>query len=146
MLAGEKIENPLLMQLVPFIPDGALAGGVVCYNQDGVDMSKCDMVASPIAGCECAIRVTGDSMEPLFPNGSTLFIKQIDSSYIAWHNPFVIATTNGFFVKRIDEVKGDASKILAVSENPKYPPFEIPTDAIYGIYRIILQSKSYSAQ
>ncbi len=72
------------------------------YSQ-GVELSQCEKVVSPVKGVDFAIRVSGDSMEPEIMNGSILYIKRInDRGIIPWGHPVVIDTENGVLVKMID--------------------------------------------
>ena len=49
----------------------------------------------------------------------------------------VIDTVNGVLVKNLFLYDGSDDFVEARSMNPKYPPIKIPTDSIYGIYRVI---------
>ena len=147
MLPDPKAETSPTAELVPLIPDGAFAGNVVGYAQQGYNLDACERVVCPLPGCDVAFNVTGDSMEPEFPNGSRVFASKInDKLFIAWGVPYVVVTYNGVFIKRLYPKDGDRSKLVAKSFNTDYPPFEIPVESIISIYRIIVQSKSYSAQ
>ena len=77
-------------------------------------------------------------MEPKFPDGTTILIKKInEKAFIPWGNPLVIDSENGVVVKNVYPVKNDNSVIEARSLNPAYPPYEIPRDCVYGLYRIL---------
>lgn len=84
------------------------------------------------------IEVTGDSMQPKYSAGDIVGCTIIqNSSFIQWNRPHVIATREqGILVKRL--MPGTTSNtISAVSDNPKYPPFDIPKNEINGIALII---------
>lgn len=84
------------------------------------------------------IEVTGDSMQPKYSAGDIVGCTIIqNSSFIQWNRPHVIATREqGILVKRL--MPGTTSNtISAVSDNPKYPPFDIPKSEITGIALII---------
>ncbi|QUI93650.1 LexA family transcriptional regulator [Prevotella denticola] len=84
------------------------------------------------------IEVTGDSMQPKYSAGDIVGCTIIqNSSFIQWNRPHVIATREqGILVKRL--MPGTTSNtISAVSDNPKYPPFDIPKNEITGIALII---------
>lgn len=63
----------------------------------------------------------------------------------------VIDTENGVVVKVVYPVNEEGARsdrdcrfIEARSYNPAYPPFLIPTESIYGLYRIITGIRQYS--
>lgn len=153
MFATDNENTPDLSKgyVVPMLPVEAFAGNLQLWSQ-GVQLKDCEKVVSPVPGVDFGIRVSGNSMEPEFQNGSVLFIKRInEKAFIPWGNPMVIDTENGVVVKVVYPVtedgtrfKQDCSFIEARSYNPAYPPFLIPTESIYGLYRIITGIRQYS--
>lgn len=157
--------------VVPLLPVEAYAGNLSLWSES-VALRDCEKVVSPVPGVDFGIRISGDSMEPEFQNGSILFIKRInEKAFIPWGNPMVIDTENGVVVKVVmpgayekkpaqaygeEETDREASDpgneagesrmpyIIAKSYNPAYPPFRIPVSSIYSIYRIITGIKQYS--
>lgn len=123
--------------LVPLIPTQVAAGSFPMYAE-GVLANDCQKVYSPYKGTEMSIRVHGDSMEPEIKNGTLLFLKRInDKAFIPWGSPLVLDTENGSVCKLIfPSDKGD-DYIEARSYNPNYPPFNIPMESVYGMYRIL---------
>lgn len=123
--------------VIPLLPVEAIAGGLQ-YWSETVELADCRKVVSPIPGADYAIQVSGDSMEPEIHNGTYVYIKKINErSFIPWGNTMVVDTENGVVVKKLFPVKDAPNTILAKSVNPEYPPFEIPTDSIFGIYRVL---------
>lgn len=121
---------------IPLLPVDAFAGRLQDFSQ-GVVPSDCSMVDSPIRGAELAIRVSGDSMEPLIHDGSVLYIKRInEKAFIPWGNHMVIDSENGVLVKVVLP-SDNPDCIEAKSLNPAYPPVEIPRNSIYGLYRVL---------
>ena len=119
------------------LPVSAFAGNLQLWSE-GVGIQDCQRIAVPVKGADFAIPVKGDSMEPMFHDGSTLLIKRIDEkAFIPWGHPMVIDTVNGVLVKNLFPYDGSDDFVEARSMNPKYPPIKIPTDSIYGIYRVI---------
>jgi phage repressor protein C with HTH and peptisase S24 domain len=89
-----------------------------------------------------AVTISGDSMEPLYHDGSVVYIKRInDRLFIAWGYPYVIDTHNGVFIKQLFPCTSDPDCVELRSLNPAYPPFTVPGEAIYGIYRVLGYSK-----
>lgn len=127
--------------MVPMIPTQAAAGGFELYAT-GILRSECQPIYSPYRGTECAIRVKGDSMEPEIQNGSILFLKRInDKAFVPWGSPLVLDTENGTVCKLLFPSQKGEDYFEARSYNPHYPPFQIPLESIYGIYRILGERK-----
>lgn len=134
--------------VVPLLPVEAYAGNLQEWSF-GVQLRDCEKVVSPVPGVDFGIRVTGNSMEPEFPGGSMLFIKRLkERTFIPWGNPMVIDTENGVLIKLLYPGDGssaaDSTYVEARSLNPNYPPFKIPVDSIYGIYRVVTGIRDYS--
>lgn len=125
------------VKLVPLVPTAAYAGNIQAFSES-VRMTDCEMVATQIRGAEMAVKVSGDSMEPTFHDGSVLFIRRInDRAFIPWGNPLVVDTSNGVVVKCLYPSSEPSDTLEARSLNPAYPPFQIPYSSIYGVYRIL---------
>lgn len=129
---------------VPLLPVSAFAGNIDAWSQS-VALADCEKIISPIPGVDYAIRITGDSMEPEFQDGCMVLIKRINESiFIPWGHPMVIDTANGTLIKDVyPSEKGD-SYIEARSINPKYPPFNIAIDNVFGLYRVVTSLKVYT--
>lgn len=134
----DKEINPHRMdrQMVPLIPAQAHAGTFEMYSE-GVVPEDCLKIYSPYQGVQCAIRVIGDSMEPEINSGSILFLEKInDKAFIPWGSPLVLDTENGSLVKLLYPSSKGEEYLEVRSYNSNYPPFEVPKQSIYGIYRI----------
>lgn len=133
----ELTERNGKVNIIPLLPVEAIAGGLQMWSQS-VELSDCKKIVSPIPGADFAIHVSGDSMEPEIHNGTYIYIKRInDRAFIPWGNTMVVDTENGVVVKKLFPIEGDDECILAKSVNPAYPPFKIPTESIFGIYRVL---------
>ena len=130
------------------LPVEAFAGDLQMWSQ-GVRREDCDIIISPVKGVDFALRLKGDSMEPRFHDGTILLVKRINErAFIPWGHPMVIDTENGVLVKNLypsdsGETEG-TDNVIAKSLNPAYPPFEIPTSSIYGLYRVMGTMDIYS--
>ncbi|MCM1452223.1 MAG: hypothetical protein NC102_08185 [Clostridium sp.] len=131
------------VKMVPLLHISALAGPIRSYYQDGEDYSDNERIPSPHIMAELAVPISGDSMEPKFPDGGILYIARInEAAFIPWGHAMVIDTENGVFIKNVmPDV--DESYILAESDNPKYPAMRIPKGSIYGMYRVLAVSKTF---
>lgn len=82
-----------LINKVPLIPASAFAGGISGFAPDSIMLKDCEMIIPPVDGAQCAITITGDSMEPDFHNGSIAFLRLInESAFIPWGHVMVIDT------------------------------------------------------
>lgn len=123
--------------LVPLLPVTAFAGNITAWSQS-VNANECEKVISPVQGVDFAIRISGDSMEPDFHDGSIILIKKIDDkAFIPWGHPMIVDSSNGVFFKDIFPSDRGKKYIEAQSLNKKYPPLDIPLDCVYGLYRVV---------
>lgn len=131
--------------LVPLLPVTAFAGNITAWSQS-VNANECEKVISPVQGVDFAIRISGDSMEPDFHDGSIILIKKIDDkAFIPWGHPMIVDSSNGVFFKDVYPSERGITYIEAQSHNPKYPPLEIPLDCVYGLYRVVTTLNTYSS-
>lgn len=130
---------------VPLIPASAFAGDVKGLAPESISSEQCEMIVSPINGAELAIPITGDSMEPDYPDGSLAYIKRInESAFIPWGHTVILDTENGAFIKRIYPDDANDEYIWAKSINPDYPPMHIPKSAIFRIFRVLGTSRIFT--
>lgn len=125
--------------IVPLVPMAAMGGELVGFEDEGVRDKDCEKVISPVSGASFAVPIYGDSMEPEYPNGSRVFVKQINpSDFIAWGNAYVLDTTNGIILKIVVK-SDDPDSLRCVSLNPsgRYQPFDVPKRTIRGMYRVL---------
>lgn len=97
-----------------------------------------EFVVPTFASADWMIHVRGSSMYPKYSSGDIIACKVIkESRFIQWNKIYVIATREqGLLVKRImPSEKEDCIK--AVSDNEKYPPFDIPKDEIFGLALVL---------
>ena len=127
--------------IVPLLPTQAAAGSFPMIAE-GVTEWECDRIFCPVMGADYAIRVKGDSMEPKIHDGNILFIKRINSkAFLPWGNPLVLDTENGSVCKVIYPSEKGEEYLEARSYNPAYPPFQVPLESVYGIYRIVSEMR-----
>lgn len=122
---------------LPLLPVEAYAGSIQAYSR-GVKLDECATIPIEVEGAEFGIPIKGDSMEPRIHDGVIAIVARINErAFIPWGNPMVVDTENGAFVKVLRPSEQGAEYIEASSYNPAYPPFTIPTESIYGLYRIL---------
>lgn len=131
--------------VVPLIPASAFAGSVNGISPESIKREQCELITSPVAGAEYAIPITGDSMEPDYPDGSTAYIKRInEQAFIPWGHVVILDTENGAFIKRILPDENDKRYVWAYSINPNYPPMHIPKSSIFRIFRVLGTSRIFT--
>lgn len=122
---------------VPLVPVEAYAGSLQAYSR-GVDKRECRKIYVPVENADLSIPICGDSMEPVIHNGSIAVLRKInEKAFIPWGHPLVIDTENGVYIKVVRPSEKGPDYIEASSYNPKYATFEIPTESIFGMYRIL---------
>ena len=131
---------------VPLLPVEAFAGNLQLWSKP-VRLRDCETILAPVAPADFAIRISGDSMEPEFSDGTTLFLRHItDRNFMPWGHPVVIDTSNGVIFKLLYPGDEDAPDpyIEARSINPRYPAMRISTDTVLGIYRVCAAVRIYN--
>ena len=146
---GEMItdaDDMVQADVVPLLPMSAYAGSFSELIEQGATEADCEKIVSPVKGCDLAISISGDSMEPDYPSGCLVFIRRINPDlFIPWGNVFVLDTDNGAYIKKVFP-GSDQSTIVAKSINPKYPDFIIPIQCVRGIYMVIMMAIAYAAR
>ena len=122
------------------VPMAAMGGSLNGYDGVGVRREDCEKVISPVADADWVIPVCGDSMEPEYPNGSRVYVKQINpGDFIAWGNVFVLDTTNGVVIKVVTQSdREDCIRCVSLNPSGRYLPFDVPKRAIRAMYRVLL--------
>ena len=125
---------------IPLIPLEAVAG-FPAADSDGVYLENCDHYTIPefeARGANFLIRVSGDSMTPLYNNGDIIACRKISNIlFFQWGSIYVLDTSQGALVKRVEECEKDDDCILCVSENPRFKPFQLPKSDIRSLSTII---------
>ena len=90
-------------------------------------------------GADFLIRVSGDSMMPLYYSGDLLACHKIaDIRFFQWGTVYVLETSQGVIVKRVHESEAHDDCVLCVSENNTvHKPFLLPKDDIRSLSTII---------
>lgn len=97
---------------------GAVSAGTGEYIPQDEDKPEKVIVEGKVPDHDFAVRVNGDSMEPIFTNQQIIYVNKIDKSDVR-NNQFIIAELNGeFFVKKL-HIDNDGNLKL-ISLNKKY--------------------------
>lgn len=125
---------------LPLIPMEAIAGFPAIDN-DGVSFDDCQHYFIPefeAKGANFLIRVSGDSMMPLYCNGDIIACRKIaEIHFFQWGGVYVLDTSQGVLVKYIEECGKNDDCILCVSENKRYKPFPLPKSDIRSLSTIV---------
>ena len=125
---------------IPLIPMEAIAGFPAIDN-DGVSFDDCQHYSIPefeAKGANFLIRVSGDSMTPLYCNGDIIACRKIaEIHFFQWGGVYVLDTSQGVLVKYVEECEKNDDCILCVSENKRYKPFPLPKDDIRSLSTIV---------
>lgn len=129
-LDDERQERrPMLLHIA-----GTVSAGTGEYLPDD-DTGDDIPFSGPVPDYDFALRVNGDSMEPMFEDGQIIFVKKCDDCDIH-SGQIVIADLNGeAFVKKID-IEPDGVRL--VSLNPKYKPILVESFDDFAIQGIVM--------
>ena len=137
LLPSPPTEEEINQEMVLVIPTGAMAGTLAEFSSS-IASYDCEKMVTPIKGADYAMQVTGDSMSPEYPSGSTILIKKInENAFIEWGKVYVLDTINGAVIKMIRRTE-EQGVIECVSLNPAYQPFTMETKYINGWYRVLM--------
>ncbi len=137
-------ERPVLKEVtkggLPLIPIDAVAG-FNGWDESGVSELDCthyDVPDFEMAHADFLIRVSGSSMYPKYSSGDILACRKIDEiTFLQWGKVYVIDSRQGAMVKRLFPMESNADLILCKSDNPNYPPFELPKEEIRSLSIVV---------
>lgn len=125
---------------IPLIPLDAVAG-FPATDSEGVYLEDCERYTIPefeAKGANFLIRVSGDSMMPLYNSGDIIACRKIPNIlFFQWGGVYVLDTSQGVLVKYVEEYEKDDECILCVSENKRFKPFPLPKSDIRSLSTII---------
>lgn len=126
--------------LIPLVPISAMAGKLTGFSLEGITQSDCEKVISPIKGVDFAVPVSGDSMYPLFPNGSRVLVQETNpNSFIEWGKVYVLNTCNGIVIKQVRKSNKEGYvSCYSFNDNSIYAPFDIALADIHGFYKVLM--------
>ena len=121
---------------IPLIPVDAVAGfnGI---DSPTIQIHDCQRYLVPEfqqLNAEFMIRVSGSSMYPKYSSGDILACRKLTSyHFIQWGKIYVIDSEQGAMVKRLFPCDEDTDYVICKSDNPNYPPFELPKTEIRSL-------------
>lgn len=122
---------------IPLIPLDAVAG-FCSGNSAQVLNYECEKYVVPnFRGADFIIQVKGSSMYPKYSSGDLVACKCLPlDTFSLWNKVYVADTEQGVVIKRVMPGKDD-DHIKMVSENERYPPFEIHKSDITSLALVI---------
>ena len=126
--------------MIPIVSIEAVAGfgsSDFSINADAIE-DYCSVPSLRGKKVDFIVPVRGLSMLPKYKSGDLVACKIVsENTFIQWNEIHVIATREqGILLKRLK--KGSKDGLLeAISDNPEYPPFEIPESEITGIAIVV---------
>lgn len=129
-LDDERQERqPMLLHIA-----GTVSAGTGEYLPDD-DTGDDIPFSGPVPDYDFALRVNGDSMEPMFEDGQIIFVKKCDDCDVH-SGQIVIADLNGdAYVKKID-IQPDGVRLISL--NPKYKPILVESFDDFAIQGIVM--------
>lgn len=116
----------------PRLDLSAIAGLPTEYVED---YSELQPVIQQIPKYDFTIKISGDSMMPEYHSGDEVACLKIrKGEFIQWGKVYVINTSQGAFIKRL--YKGTKG-YRCISDNSKYPEFEISENEVYSISLVV---------
>jgi len=125
------------VQLVQFVPVKAAAGYLAGYADpeflDELNTFTLPMLAS---GNYRAFEIVGDSMLPT-PSGSVIVGEKVeDLEDIKANNTYIVVSKNeGIVYKRVMKNNRLKNKLILVSDNPQYSPYNINTEEVLEVWK-----------
>ncbi len=122
---------------IPLIPLDAVAG-FCSGNSAQILEYECEQYFIPtFRGAEFMIPVKGSSMYPKYSSGDIVACKCLPlDTFFQWNKVYVVDSEQGVLIKRVNPGRDD-DHILLISENEKYPPFELHRDQIISLAIVI---------
>ena len=136
-LAVAKQEN---LKPIPLVTQTVAAG----FGNENFSIAESDVKEYYVipkfrySNVDFMIEVSGDSMTPHLNSGDVIACTILrDTKFIQWNRCHVIATREqGLLVKRLAP-SDDDNCLQAISDNPKYRPFDIPKEEITGLALVV---------
>lgn len=121
---------------IPLIPVAAFAG--VSSGDVSILELDCERFVIPtFRDADFLIPIKGSSMEPKYSSGDLVACKWLPlDTFIQWNKVYVLDTIQGPLIKRICQGSSD-STLKIVSENEKYPPYELNKSEIRKLAIVI---------
>jgi phage repressor protein C with HTH and peptisase S24 domain len=147
---SEPTDPPAKRKLIPFYEVEAAAGTIQVSNMDVMEEPVEWIDAGDwFPDADCAMRVHGDSMFPVYKSGSIVVIREVhDKHLIIYGQDYVIITPEYRAIKRLQKSQLPHNWLACSANNEVYEkgelagklihePFDVPIDAVYKLFRVL---------
>ncbi|HAA13984.1 MAG TPA: transcriptional regulator [Cytophagales bacterium] len=127
---------------IELVPDRAAAGYTVGYSDPEYleDLPKFHLPILPSPGTYRAFEISGDSMLPITPGAVVVGHYVEDWTQIKSGETYVLVTQKeGIVYKRVFNYSGGMDRLLLVSDNKSYAPYDIAVSDILEVW----EAKAY---
>src|SRR4051794_13817286 len=124
-------------QVIQFVPVKAAAGYLASYaDPDFVDELNTFTLPMLAPGNYRAFEIVGDSMLPT-PSGSVIVCEKVENAEdIKANNTYIVVSKNeGIVYKRVMKNNRLKNKLILVSDNPQYSPYNINTEDVLEVWK-----------
>ena len=131
MLSPSRVETPHQAHNLPLVSIDTISGKDMsfCNSEQSGDL----YTITEFNNSDFLIRVKGDSMAPKYNGGDLLACKKVPEIYFPWGRVYVICSqSQGTMVKRVYPSESE-TQIKCVSDNPNYPPFDMPKEDLLSV-------------
>jgi len=116
--------------------DVSATGGCMEFLENP-DEHEVKMISVPrFSDCTDAVNIYGDSMYPVYKSGEIILIKPWRESFIDYGCCYLIVTKNGNRMVKYLRRSEHSDKVLCVSENKQFDPFEIDRSDILRLFLV----------
>lgn len=136
-MLSNSISEAISNTAIPLLPIDA-AAGLLSGDDTQVMAYDCDYYTVPMfRGADFLIPISGDSMLPKYCSGDIVACRRLTiDTFFQWGRVYVIGSEQGVIIKRV--LPGTAANhIMLVSDNTKYPPFELDLNRVRSIALVI---------
>ncbi|HXL56951.1 MAG TPA: LexA family transcriptional regulator [Chitinophagaceae bacterium] len=124
-------------QVIQFVPVKAAAGYLAGYaDPEFLDELNTFTLPMLAPGNYRAFEIVGDSMLPT-PSGSVIVGEKVDSiEDIKANNTYIVISKNeGIVYKRVMKNNRMKNKLILVSDNPQYSPYNVNTEDVLEVWK-----------
>lgn len=116
--------------------DVAATGGSLEFLENPDEHPIKAITVPRFADCTDAVNIYGDSMYPAYKSGEIILFRPWKESYIEYGQCYIIVTKGGHRMVKYLQKAGNDSKVLCVSENKRFEPFEIDRADIIRLFLV----------
>jgi len=132
----QQSEDSELSENIRYWEDVSATGGCMEFLENP-DEHEVKMISVPrFADCTDAVNIYGDSMYPVYKSGEIILIKPWKESFIDYGCCYLIVTKNGNRMVKYLRRSEHSDKVLCVSENKQFDPFEIDRSDILRLFLV----------